>query len=320
MIIISSVVLIILGGSIYLRSLLHQFHQKGIEIADIEEKKIPLEDRDNHVGEEDVSEPIDPYIKMIRNSKRINILFLGMAYPHTDTIMVASIDPMIKEIDVISIPRDTYFYREGFDNPGQKKINASHVGKDTAAKVQSSMNAVRDILQIPIHHFVKVEYEGVEKIVDSIGGVEIDIPFNMYYDDPLDNLHIRFSKGKQILSGADSVKYLRFRKNNDNTQSHGDLARIERQQDFVKKAFKKATTRDLITSINIAKNYIKTSMTVEEMIYFANKFSRIDEKNLNTHILPGETVKLEGLDFYIHNELETKDVIIGIYSGTSLTH
>lgn len=316
---IFGLIFMILIGGIYLfsRSILNEFHESGTETSNIDESNNDEseESKDNNTNNKD-EENKDTYLDMIKNSDRINILCLGITNtpPPADTIIVASIDTKNKLLDLISIPRDTYVYREGYETTGQKKINASYVGKNTAAKAQSSMNAVRDILQIPIHHFVKVEYEGVEKIIDSIDGVEVNIPFDMDYDDPTDNLHIHLSKGKQTLNGEDSVRYLRFRKNNDNTHaSEGDIGRISRQQEFIKSALNKCLGLELIGVVNTAKDYIKTSLTAEQMIYYANKFRKIDKEDINTYVLPGEPKWLENSSFVVADKEKVKEMIIEIY-------
>src|SRR5690554_2085874 len=105
--------------------------------------------------------------KLIEKSKRLNIVLLGMEGPRTDTIILASFDPVSKNVDLISIPRDTYFHSEGYNHPEQKKINAVY-GR---SGVNGTMSVVSHILgKIPIHGYIQVTYEGIENIVDSLGG------------------------------------------------------------------------------------------------------------------------------------------------------
>lgn len=329
LIVVIVIVMLLGGGYMYLRSVLNGFHEKDVKIADIggdsnnkEEQgnKNENEEKNPNVtvsedGENEGSEEItDAYLQMIRSSNRVNVLCIGLADNNlADTMIVASFDPSKKQVDLISVPRDTYYHRKGYEDPGQKKINASYVGKTSAAKAQSAMNAVRDVLNIPIHHFVKVEYEGVERIVDSIGGVEIDIPFKMDYDDPDGNLHIHFEEGTRVLNGSESVEFLRFRKNNDNSHSDGDLGRISRQQQFISKAMKKSLSFEIFGLVNTAQKHIKTSMSADELIYFAQKLMKVKEDNISSHLLLGEPKTINKTNYYIHDKDETRKLIIEIY-------
>jgi len=184
---------------------------------------------------------------LIEKEARINFLVLGVEKdPRTDSIFFISFNLDKKNLNVISIPRDTYYWDKGYDHPGQRKINAKYArnirfGKEKAAR--ATIKAVEDILDIPIDYYVLVSYEGVEDIVDTIGGVEVDVPFNMRYKDPTDKppLKIYISKGNQVLNGEQAVKFLRWRKNNNGIgYPEGDLGRIEAQQNFIKSALKKS--------------------------------------------------------------------------------
>ena len=167
----------------------------------------------NGIGTEDEIET--PLEKAIKESRRVNVLLLGLEGYRTDTIMLASFDPDNGKLDIVSIPRDTYYYRSGYDASDQKKINAAY-GHGGAEQV---MAIVSDILDVPVHEYVKVTYSGIERIVDSIGGVEVNIPIKMDYEDIYaePELHIPFEEGVQTLRGDNAIEYLRFRKNNDGT-------------------------------------------------------------------------------------------------------
>ena len=327
------IAVLIIGGYFHIFYKLYQFHEKNMKIAEldenslyikrlleIQEKEIKINTEDNlqdieseDSDNEDTKEKINKYLTMINESQRVNILCLGYADGLADTLIVASFDPNKKMLDLISIPRDTYLHREGYDDKWQKKINASYTGKNSAQKAQSSMNAARDVLHVPIHHFIRVDYQGVRKIVDTIGGVEVYIPFEMDYDDPQDDLHIHFKKGKKLLNGEEAVKFLRFRKNNDNTHSDGDIGRIARQQEFINNAISKCLGLEIFEVINVAQNYIRTSMVPDEMIHYANKFRQINEDDINTYTLPGLAKYSNGVSYYFGNEDEIKKMIINIY-------
>lgn len=264
------------------------------------------------------AEPVkDPYYEMINSSNRINILCFGLAdFLLADTIMMVSLNPDDLTADVISIPRDTYYHVKGRDEPYMKKINAHYYGNDTVERTQNMLNSVSGLMKMPIHYYVKIEFAGVVNIVDCIGGVEVDIPFDMDYDDPTADLHIHFKEGKnQLLDGQASLEFLRFRMNNDGTHSDGDIGRIYRQQKFLTTAIKKSLNLNLINVVNVAQNYVKTNMKPAEIISMATKFSSIDMSKIKFHTLPGYPDNFGGGDYWVCADEKNKEMIIEIYKG-----
>lgn len=259
-----------------------------------------------------------------KKSKRINILVLGVEKdPRTDSILFVSFEPKAKKLDIISIPRDTYYWEKGYNLPGQRKINAKYgrsikYGKDIAAK--GTVNAVEKLLKVQIHNYVTVSYKGVEDIVDYIGGVKINVPFNMRYTDLSDNppLIINIPKGKQILNGKQSVKFLRWRKNNNNIgYPDGDLGRIKAQQDFIIAAIKKSFGKKLPSIIKKSFDTVNTDLSKKDAVYYAIKAIGIKTDNISTYILPGESkfkkIQNQKLSYFFYDEKETKELLNKIY-------
>lgn len=250
--------------------------------------------------------------KLIKNSKRINVLLLGMEGPRTDTIILASFDPESKSIDLVSIPRDTYFHSAGYDKPDQKKLNAVY-GR---SGVEGTMKVVSHILGgVPIHEYIKLSYDGVEDIVDSLGGVKVTIPFDMDYDDPYatPELHIHLKKGVRTLNGKEAIQFLRFRHNNDGTgYPDGDLGRIKAQQKFLMAAADRALSFRLPLVANTVFKFVKTSMDLNDVIYYAKSAIGISKENIKTYRLPGRHKNM-GLSYYLHDPAETEKLMIEIY-------
>ena len=124
-----------------------------------------------------------PFFEAFKDKNRVNILLLGVNGNLTDTIMLASFDTDAKHVDLISIPRDTYYHREGYNSEGENKINAAYRKNPV-----NTAKAVSEILLgMPINYYAVIDYDGVETIVDSMGGVPMDIEFNMKYSDPYDD-------------------------------------------------------------------------------------------------------------------------------------
>ncbi|HVI42049.1 MAG TPA: LCP family protein, partial [Anaerovoracaceae bacterium] len=112
-----------------------------------------------------------PFFEAFKDKNRVNILLMGINDGMTDTLMLGSYDLDTKHVDVISIPRDTYYPREGADSPAEKKINCIY----NVHKAVGTAEAVSDILMgMPINYYVVVDYDVIRKVVDSMGGVPMN--------------------------------------------------------------------------------------------------------------------------------------------------
>ncbi|MFT9497594.1 LCP family protein [Anaerosolibacter sp.] len=245
--------------------------------------------------------------KLIEESKRVNVLLLGMEGPRSDTIVLASFDPKAKKVDLISIPRDTYYPRKGYNTADKKKLNA--VYGDSGA--EGTMEAVSELLGgIPVHHYVKVTYSGVERIIDSLGGVKVNVPFDMVYDDPYDNppLHINIPKGVQVLKGKNAVHFLRFRSG----YPDGDLGRIRAQQQFMKAAMGKVLSFRLPVVANTVFKYVKTDMSLSEILVLAGDAVGMSLQNVETHGLPGKATE-KGVSYFLHDLDAAKGLVTEMY-------
>nr|WP_312579684.1 LCP family protein [Sedimentibacter sp.] len=244
--------------------------------------------------------------RVAKNSKRINVLVVGLENLRTDTIMVASYDTEGKIADIISVPRDTYYPR-GNDRPDSKKINAVYA----AEGIEGLINAVQEILGIPIEKHVIFDYAGVVSCIDIMGGVEVNVPFHMKYSDPYDDppLYIDIQEGTQILDGSQSLKFLRFRKGYANQ----DLGRIEAQQQFIKSAAKKVLSTKLPAIIKEAYSNVQTDFSLNELLGLAGSVIGFSTDNINLQVMPGNETPLEGLSFYIPNAEEIEKMVYKMY-------
>ncbi|WP_430884729.1 LCP family protein [Fusibacter sp. JL216-2] len=262
--------------------------------------------------EEEVVDNRTELQKLVDASGRINVLVFGTDGARADTIMLASYDPDAQQVDVLSVPRDTYHYVPGHERSDQKKINAVYgLGNDDGGSLGMKQE-IANLLGIPVHYYVKVSYNGVADIIDLIGGVKINVPFNMNYDDEYADppLHIHINKGSQVLDGTNSMKYLRWRQNNDGSNQTGDIGRIKRQQDFVIAAAKKAISPRLPVVIKTAFSYVYTDMGINDAIYYANNLVEFNTNNIDTYRLPGEWTGF----YYVHDPAETETILEEIYS------
>lgn len=259
-------------------------------------------------------EETDLLKSLVNDSSRVNILVLGLEGARSDTMMFFSFNPVSKKVDGISIPRDTYYHREGYDRLDARKINAAYGshGANGAKAVVSDL-----LLDIPVDYYVTVTYKGVVSIIDSLGGVPINIPQPMKYTDYADDppLIIDFEKGHHLLDGEDAVRFLRFRKG----YVDGDLGRIRAQQDFVKAAIKKALGFRLPAVATTALRYVRTDMGLQDVTRYATSAIGLNLADVNMTVLPGQDKYRNGASFYFQDIQATKDLLIEIYSeGKSL--
>ncbi|HBD64440.1 MAG TPA: hypothetical protein DC038_08400 [Clostridiales bacterium] len=242
-----------------------------------------------------------------KNTRRFNVLVVGLENVRTDTIMVASYDIENKTADLISIPRDTYFPINTGDSPEQKKINSVYAREG----IEYLVPALEKLLGIPLEKYVIVDYEAVVSCVDILGGVEVDVPFHMVYSDPYDKppLNIDIPEGIQVLDGKQSLNFLRYRKGYANQ----DLGRINAQQQFIKSAMKKALGLKLPALINEAYSYMETNVRITDILGMADGIAGFSPESISMNTLPGEEMPLEGLSFFIPDEDAIKNMVNGMY-------
>ena len=258
-----------------------------------------------------------PLEKAMRESNRINVLLVGLEGTRSDTIMLASFDRKTKEANIISIPRDTYYYREGYSKyADSQKINAIYGMEEEGIK--ALMEAVEKLTGLTINNYATVDYDGVRAAVDAIGGVEVDVPFHMRYTDPYANppLDIDIPAGKQIIYGDTAMEFLRFRKTNyEGFQGYynGDIGRVETQQNFVKSAIKKSLSLKLPSVISAVYPYVETDLTLTNLLSLGTDALGFSIENLNTDVLPGTDKMMGGLSFYLPDGEEITKLVYDLY-------
>ncbi len=266
--------------------------------------------------EEDLNvlvDPDSPFFDAFADSKRINLLMVGVNDNLTDTIMLVSWDMDNNGVDVISVPRDTYYERSGYTSAYQKKINAAYSSDDG---ILATAECVSDVLMgIPINYYAIVDYDSVREIVDGVGGVPINIPEAMKYSDPYDDppLQIDLPAGQQTLDGDDAVKYLRYRKGYVN----GDIGRVEAQQEFLKSLFRQCVEHGVTKSAKLIASNVKSDVTLGAVSKYALEAIGLKSDSIHTYLLPGEGKYIGNVSYYVQDEEKTKDMLKKIYDVTS---
>lgn len=196
----------------------------------------------------------------------------------TDTIMVATFDIVEHTIDIVSIPRDTLVSVSW----GTKRVNTLHA----SGGLDGLIDGISDLLGYKINCYAIVDLEAFERLVDAIGGVYYDVPMDMYYDAPDQNLHIAVPKGYQLLDGHDAIGVVRFRSG----YATADIGRIGTQQDFLKAVAKQLLQIGNITKINefakIFEECVDTNLTLGNIVRFGEEFLKVKEEDINFHIIP----------------------------------
>ncbi|WP_312699339.1 LCP family protein [Sedimentibacter sp.] len=269
--------------------------------------------------EDDEDNPFQtPLEKAMKDSNRINVLVVGLEGPRTDTIMLASFDRKTKEANVISIPRDTYFYREGYEKYSDvQKINAVYGMEEEGIK--ALIKAVEELTGIPIDNYATIEYDGLRAAVNAVGGVEFEVPFHLRYYDPYDKppLNIDVPGGKRLIKGDEALQLLRFRKSNIEgyrSYPNGDLGRVQIQQQFIKAAVKKSLSLKLPSVVSAVYPHVKTDLTLTDMLGLAKDAIGFSADNLETTTLPGTDRMLGKYSFYLADGEEITKLVYDIYN------
>ena len=213
----------------------------------------------------------------------------------SDTNILVMVDPDQGAINAVSIPRDTLINAD-WNVP---KFNAAY----NVGGVERLCRELSNLLGIPVDYYVAVDLEGFVELVNAIGGVNFDVPVDMNYDDPTQDLHIHFSKGMQYLNGEDALKVVRFRHNNDGT-GYGteDIGRIQTQQKFlaaVAKQMLSTLNLDMIkTYADLFVNYVDTELTVGNLVWLGQQALSMGLDNIHFYTLPGEAKTLVDVPFW----------------------
>ena len=203
----------------------------------------------------------------------------------SDTNILLAVDAVNNYIYGVSIPRDTKAVWGGKSH----KINAAY----NTGGMEMLADVVSQQLGIPVDYTVLVDLRGFEALVNAIGGVDFTIPVDMDYDDPVQDLHIHFTKGYAHLNGADALKVVRFRHNNDGTgYGSEDIGRMQTQQNFLKAVAKQTLTVSNLTRVDsfvkIFQQYVETDLTLGNLAWLGREAISIGTENIDFSTLPGE--------------------------------
>ena len=272
------------------------------------------------------------------NLEELRCLLLGISTDQdgvslTDTIMVASYNPKTQKATLLSIPRDTYTGKNKAKATPYEKINALYSRKNRA---DETLKAVNEITGLDIKYYAVVRTEGLIGLVDAIGGVTFNVPIDMEYDDPTQDLHINLKAGEQKLDGDKAEQLLRFRHSNPDkygrTTSYppeygdNDLGRMRTQREFIMQTIKQTMKIENVFKLgqilDVAKENLETNMDfnlLKDYIPYAVEF---DTANLLTESLPGTVPDMKetnNYSFFIYDKKKTKELVNSLFLNRDKT-
>lgn len=249
----------------------------------------PNQPTDDELYEDDGFMGDLPTVSGDRKEGMYTFLLVGtdMDDGNTDTIMVASYDAVNQKVGIMSIPRDTMI-NEKWD---LKKINS--VYSRTGSSMDSLANRVQKLVGFKPDFYVKVDLKMFVELVDLVKGVEFDVPQDMKYSDPAQDLYIDLKAGVQVLDGEKAMQLVRFRR-----YAEGDIKRVQVQQDFMKALIKKCLSFDnwgkVKAYIDLAMENIQTELEFGSIVWFAanalglNGVPALKMEDVYTCTIPGD--------------------------------
>lgn len=202
---------------------------------------------------------------------------------NADAIMVVTYDVPNQKLGMLSIPRDTLVNKK---NP---KINSSMHGG-----IENLQEVVSDLLGIPLDFYVEIDLNGFVELVGAVGGVDFDVPIEMYYNDPTQDLNIFYQPGMQHLTGQQAMEVCRFRHNADGTgYPLGDIQRSETTRNMMITVAKKVLALNNIVKItnyfDILQRNVETDLTASNITWFIGQFLNVDlDTGVTGSGLPGD--------------------------------
>lgn len=267
-----------------------------------------------------------------RDTENVNFLVVGRdaASWNTDVIMLVNFNMRDGSLSVMQLPRDTYVEIgavHGRINTAMKTLRGVAYDNDPTlsqdALLRAGMSGMCELLEkslcIQIDGYAHVNLEGFRAIIDTLGGVSIDVPYDMNYDDPDQNLAIHLKAGPQVLNGSKAEMFVRFRSG----YVQADIGRIDAQKIFLTALFKQLKTSLTVTTIpKVAEQifkYVTTDVPLADIIIYAKELLGVDMNNIAMMTLHGSAIQTEtGAWYYVMNRASALDMInayFNVYSS-----
>ena len=245
---------------------------------------------------------INSNTNLANDGKPMTIMLMGVDERNedvgrSDTLMVVSLDSNHDKVSLLSIPRDT---RVKIKRHGYDKINAAYA----YGGEKLSQSTVESFLGFDIDHHIIVNTNSFVKLIDAIGGIDIDVEKRMYYEDPWDDnggLVIDLKPGLQHMNGETAITYVRYR------DEEGDAGRVRRQQKFMRACVDKLSSPSTVIKLpeifSEIRNSVSTDLSFSEMLEVAGTLKNADQSNdgIKTGIVPGRWLYIDGVSYLVPN-------------------
>ena len=282
---------------------------------DLENK--PSKTEEDEVEEIDYGDGVRPRSDGERKSEDYyTVLILGRdtgGGGNTDTMLLASYDVTNQKATVMSIPRDT-MVNVPWDIKRINSVYNYYGGGDKG--IQALYKEISQLVGFEPDYQVIVEWEAVGEIVDAMGGVWFEVPRDMNYDDPYQDLHIHQEAGYRLLSGDDAMQVLRYRHDNKvngvmKGYPDGDLGRIKTQQAFLQAMVEQMLQVKNITKINdfikVVQDNVETDLSFQNMLWFGQQavLGGLKIENVNFVTMPNKNVSCWSRTYYNYQSYVT---------------
>ena len=219
----------------------------------------------------------------------------------SDTLMLVSVDKKKDKAAILSIPRDM---RVAIEGNGYDKINHAYAfGGEKLTK-----KTLESVLGTQIDHYVLVDIKAFRRMIDAIGGVDLNVEKRMYYEDPWDDnggLVIDLYPGQQHLDGERAMEYVRYR------DEEGDVGRIRRQQKFMLALLGEVVSPQIITHLpELTKemsSLLQTDMSASELTKLAAMLQQVRRNGVKSQIFSGTPLFYGGISYWIPNIVEGRE-------------
>ena len=275
---------------------------------------------------EDVGTVVDPYE---RKEGFYTFLVAGMdaVSSNTDVLMLASLNTNTNEIHIVQIPRDTYIKGKTLGYGSLTRVNAifsaeynyqlkQGISNKTARTLamQSLQKYLSEALCINIDEYVLINTSGFRSVIDAVGGIYYDVPCDMFYEDPEQDLYIDLKEGYQHLDGAQCEQLIRYRSG----YTTGDIERVELRADFMIEVFKQVKNNisldsmlDLIRDKELMQK-VSTSMSLMDIFSYVRMVYKLDDDSVSVRKLSGEVLQNPHTGAWIYYCLNKKAALADI--------
>ncbi|CAN5469581.1 hypothetical protein BH10CYA1_BH10CYA1_49550 [soil metagenome] len=253
-------------------------------------------------------------------TSRMNVLLMGVdsngrgtqrfTGTRSDSMILVSLDPEAKKVGMISIPRDSRLKLAG--EHGVDKINAAHAFGGPKLSVET----VEENFNVPIDHYMVIDVQGLRKVFEVLGPIEVVVEKRMHYNDWAGGLHVALEPGVHRLTPVQAEEYVRYRHD-----ARGDIGRTERQQWFLRALANKFKEPSVILKLpelfKLANQYVVTDLSAAEMAKIATFGKEIKPNQIVSATLPGHATCVRGGSYW-QPDFEGAAVIFNRLAGNPI--